>query len=70
MTTQTVTAAYLLGIKEGRAFLRANPGLSIDGMRACLATSQLLLRSGFSGDVAEMFRGERDFWKNQIKRAS
>lgn len=62
-----VSAAYLMGIKEGRAFLKAfpdtNPAHEYEACRTMLA-------QGFSGDMAEFIRGERDFWKNQIKKGN
>jgi hypothetical protein len=60
----TVTQAYLMGICEGREFLKRFPDSdSQHEYEACCRT----LREGFSGEMAEFMRGERDFWKNRIK---
>lgn len=65
-----VSHAYLLGIHEGRAELKA---LLADGiprdeaLRAALRTSQTLLAQGFSGEMHEALRGQRDFYRNQVK---
>jgi len=72
MTDRTVTQAYLLGISEGRAAFRAlGPGddLSADA-RTTLDILQTLLRQGFAGDMRDCLRGERDFWRNQVKQLS
>jgi hypothetical protein len=68
MDTTQVTEAYLLGIKEGRASLKAH-GVSI--AQDELANLKSTIR-GFaaSSPVGQMLRGERDFWLNQIKHAS
>lgn len=60
-----VTQAYLLGVKEGREFLRAFPETDPRDMVEAITRT---LAEGFSGDMAEFMRGERDFWKNQAKR--
>jgi|TARA_R110000868_G_scaffold379419_1_gene645233 hypothetical protein len=65
MTDQTVTAEYLMGISDARKFMRAyphiNPATEIDTL-----TSTIKL-FGASSPVGQMLRGERDFWRNQIK---
>lgn len=60
------TEAYIMGIKEGRQLLTANPDYTREDIQAIIANIKSTLR-GFSGDVAEMLRGERDFWVNQLK---
>ena len=63
---QTVTAHYLDGIREGRAWLREH------GMADARAHLDNLTRTARTFDaqspVGQMLRGERDFWRNQIKR--
>lgn len=61
--------AYLLGIKEGRAFLKQNPNLSIQVMQKLKKDCDRLMRD-HSHDMKNAFKGERDFWANQIKRRS
>ena len=61
----TVSKAYLMGIKEGRAFLTNNPDLNTEEMERCLSQCKRLAR-GFSDDLKDMFKGEADFWKHQI----
>jgi hypothetical protein len=63
---KTVSAEYLMGIKEGRSMLNKHG--------ASIAQEELdnLNRTikGFtaSSPVGQMLRGERDFWVNQLKR--
>ena len=65
---ELVSPFYLEGIKEGRAMFKQ--------YGAAIAQSELSnLNStiaGFSASspVGQLLRGERDFWKNQVKRAS
>lgn len=72
MSGQTVTQAYLLGIREGRATLRGleSQGFTVDRQlaRDVLANVKECLAMGFSGDMRDMMRGERDFWAGQVKR--
>ena len=65
----TYTAEYIMGITEGRAFLRQfSPDL--EDMRHLEANCVDALKGYQSGGpVADMLRGERDFWRNQIKKA-
>ena len=64
----TVTEMYLEGIKEGRAMLTKYPDISaaeeLDNLNRTI--------EGFaaSSPVGQMLRGERDFWRNQLKRAA
>ena len=64
---KTVTQEYLMGIKEGREMFTQH-GMSI-------ATAELenieSTMKGFPANtpVGQMLRGERDFWKNQIRIA-
>lgn len=61
------TQAYIMGIKEGRSLLTAEPSLDRVEILDIIDNLTSTLKRGFSGDVADMLRGERDFWKNQIK---
>lgn len=62
-----VSQAYLMGIREGREFLKAFPDCDpAEELAACKA----MLAQGFSGDMAEFIRGERDFWKKQVRKGS
>lgn len=65
---EQVSSYYLDGIKEGRAAFDKH-GISIASDEIDNLTRTL---SGFaaSSPVGQMLRGERDFWKNQIKRAA
>ena len=64
---KTVSQSYLMGIREGREYLKHfKPDL--DAMQGVLANIKSTLRMGFSGEVGDMLRGERDFWINQIKK--
>lgn len=62
-----VSMYYIEGIKEGRASFDKH-GISIARDELANLTSTI---KGFaaSSPVGQMLRGERDFWKNQIKRA-
>ena len=64
---QTVTDAYLLGIKEGRALLNAFPDVTPQEMRRHAQNCSELVKR-HSGVMRDTFRGERDFWNNQIKK--
>lgn len=71
MNGQAVTAAYLLGISEGRALLRQieRDGIAErDTFRAALANVEARLGQGFSGDTGDTLRGERDFWRARLAR--
>lgn len=62
----TVTAEYLEGIREGRATLKregmANARTHLDNLTATARTFAA------SSPVGQMLRGERDFWRNQVKK--
>lgn len=64
---QQITGAYLNGIKEGRSFLKANPDISRADMEE-IAWNCNTNANRHSGAMADCFRGERDFWRNQIKK--
>lgn len=64
-----VTAEYLMGIAEGRQYLRAYPDTSPrEAFDGCVRT----IRSGFDAQspVGQILRGERDFWRNQLRMAN
>lgn len=77
---QTVSQEYLDGIRDARATLRKIQS----GQDSCYSAAELpefmqseveaLNRTikGFSASspVGQMLRGERDFWRNQIKRSA
>lgn len=67
MNTQSVTQEYLMGIREGRQALRTY------GMGVAHAHLDNLNRTiknfDASSPVGQMLRGERDFWRKQIKNA-
>ncbi|MEO5867233.1 MAG: hypothetical protein ABIQ19_09000 [Sphingomonas sp.] len=66
---QQFSDTYLMGIREGREYLnRFRPNLA--EARDVLANIECTLRRGFGREVAEMLRGERDFWRNQIKKGA
>jgi hypothetical protein len=61
----TVTAVYLVGIREGRIVLRE---LGITCARDILAgLEENCCRFSAQSPVGQMMRGERDFWRNQMK---
>lgn len=70
MATQTVTAEYIEGIKEGRAILVKCDPADI-GAQARLDNLNNTIK-GFcaASPVGQMLRGERDFWANQVKRSA
>ncbi len=66
MTQRTVTAEYLDGILTGRGIFKIegndNAAAHLDNLNRTIA--------GFdaSSPVGQHLRGERDFWRNQIKK--
>lgn len=65
---KTYTAAYIMGINEGRERFEKH-GLSIANDEIENLNSTI---KGFaaSSEVGQMLRGERDFWRNQVKIAN
>jgi len=59
------TSDYLMGISEGREMLRrCGPGIA----RAEFDNLTRTIRSfDSSSPVGQLLRGQRDFWRNQIK---
>lgn len=68
---KTVSHAYLLGIREGRELLNSIVGrgetVTLSDARSIVSTLEALLKESFASEMADTFRGERDFWRNQIK---
>ena len=62
----TYTESYLLGIAEGRALLKASGSFTTVGMRS-LADNCATLMRGASATMRDVYKGERDFWRNQTK---
>jgi hypothetical protein len=73
-TTKTVSPEYLLGITEGRDFKRdcIQRGDTIDRafITDHIATIDRVMAQGFAGAMRDFMRGERDFWRNQLKGAN
>ena len=68
---KTVSQAYLLGISDGRETLKLfqQQGMAdLATFKAELANCEAMMRQGFAGDMRDCFKGERDFWRNQVKR--
>ena len=61
----TVTQDYINGIREGRETLR-RCGASVARQELDNLTATVRM-FGASNPVGQMLRGERDFWRNQIK---
>jgi len=60
-----VTEAYILGIKEGRAYLNANPDVKSDaGAIQCHIDTLRGLMRDHGGTMKDVFKGELDFWRN------
>lgn len=64
--SQTVTTEYLEGIREGRNWLRTNG--SDDACAVLRNLEATCEQFAASSPVGQMLRGERDFWRNWIKR--
>ena len=81
MTQRTATAEYIAGITDARATMRRiqsgqdacySAAELPEFMRSEVASIERTIRSGFgpSSPVGQMLRGERDFWRNQIRKAA
>ncbi len=61
-----VTASYVDGIRDARLTFKA------EGMEHAVAylenLNRTIARFGSDSPVGQYLRGERDFWRNQIKR--
>lgn len=64
--TLQATGAYLDGVAEGRRLLKANPQITLDDMEAYERAAGICMRR-HSDAMRDCFKGERDFWRNQIK---
>lgn len=65
-TTQTVTEEYCMGIVDGReVFKREGMTLAKEHLENLTATARTFPASS---PVGQYLRGERDFWRNQIKK--
>ena len=62
---KTVTSHYLDGIKTAREDFRIH-GMEI-AHEELAALDRTIKKFGADHPVGQMLRGERDFWKNQIK---
>jgi hypothetical protein len=59
------TSDYLMGISEGREMLRrCGPGIARAEFDNLTRTIRLF---DSSSPVGQLLRGQRDFWRNQIK---
>jgi len=71
---QTVTDSYLIGIREGRSLLRSiqarGETVTRQDMEAFAANCSAQLCRGFARELSDVFRGELDFWRNQIRNAA
>ena len=67
MATQHIKGAYIDGIKEGRSFLNNNPDLTLAEMKRCKKNAHELMKK-HSHEMKDSFKGERDFWAQQIKK--
>lgn len=63
---KTVSHYYIEGIKEGRALLAMIPDMTLLEMQESYESCKRLALS-HSDETKDMFRGERDFWKHQLK---
>lgn len=66
---KNVTQEYILGITEGRSLLKSTPH-SITDMQRHVDNIGTLLSRRPSKEMGDTYRGERDFWKNQIKKTT
>lgn len=69
VTTRTVSAEYIMGIVEARKFWRhLPPEERVEMAPDFLRNIKETMRAFSPGPVKDCLRGERDFWKHQIKR--
>ena len=67
MTSKTVTQEYLMGINDARQLFLRHGGE--DAHEYLDSINRTLKAFSASSPVGQMMRGERDFWRNQIKTA-
>lgn len=66
MAKHAITEAYLDGIKEGRQFLEKYPdACPVHEYEICKELART-----HSNEMKDMFRGQRDFWKNQMEKGT
>lgn len=74
MNEQTVNDGYLMGIKEAREIkneLEADGIVLTSDVVHRLLQTEIELCVQFRGsEVADLYRGSRDFWKLQLKKLS
>jgi hypothetical protein len=68
MASQTVTAEYIMGISEARAFKNKFP--DVDPANEIDTLNRTIRMFGSDSAVGQMLRGERDFWRNQIRKGA
>lgn len=61
-----VTQSYLDGIAEGRALMRQG----VTAADALPNLAALCRQFDAQSPVGQLYRGERDFWRNQLKKGS
>ena len=64
----TVTQEYIEGIHEGRSLLKSNPDFNKADIQRMIENLTMLINQGFGKPVADVFKGERDFWKSQAAK--
>ena len=62
---KTVSAEYLEGIREGRAWFKEYGMTDAQGNLDTITRTALMFSN--SSPVGQMLRGERDFWRNKLK---
>lgn len=71
MISRTVSAEYLTGIVDARQHWRSMSAADrVAHPPAILANIVSTMRTFSPGPVKDMLKGERDFWRNQIRRAT
>ncbi|WP_244785461.1 hypothetical protein [Cupriavidus pauculus] len=66
----TVTAEYLMGIREGRAILEKHGATDISIAEHIGNLTSTIKGFSSSTPVGQMLRGERDFWMHQQQLAA
>lgn len=62
-----ITQAYLIGIKEGRQLNNLQGPFDKSEIQGMITNLQRLVRE-YSGSMKGTFKGELDFWTNQLKK--
>lgn len=62
---KTVTAEYLEGIREGRAWIKQFGPQTPEEIQAHIDNLSRCISQKFSKPMSDMFKGELDFWINQ-----